>query len=118
MSAGAIDPAGALDPDLLTARILDVDGVTDVFAPSATVTQVPQLVATLVTGSPQRLNRVAVSTRGNTVAISARVGTGRESPTPETAQRVADALLAGVPDDRDAIVTVQVARIASSIIKP
>ena len=59
---------------VLTKAAYAVEGVTDVFAPT-TIAHVPQIVAALVTGESERLNRVTVSDeRAPTVAIDARIG--------------------------------------------
>ncbi|WP_454115839.1 hypothetical protein [Microbacterium aurum] len=49
---------------------------------------------------------------GTTQALTARIGTHRHTPAPETAARVADALLARIPHGHDATVAVQISRIA------
>lgn len=105
-------PADLLDPAVLTARAYEVDGVTDVYPPAASITQLPQMATALATGSPQALNRVGTTTHGDTVAIAARIATQREIPAPDVAHRVADALLASIPEATAATVDVQVSRIA------
>jgi hypothetical protein len=115
MSAKAND-AHPLDADLLTALVYTVEGVIDVFPPAPTLTLIPEVLTAIVTGSPPVLNRVGVSTNGDTTALTVRVGTSIDAATPDTAKRVADILLDAVidsiPDGHDATVTVQVSRIA------
>lgn len=101
-----------VDADALTARVYELDGVTDVFPPAAIVTQVPQLVVAVVSSSPEKLNRVDVSSTGSMTRITARIGTSRDLPTLESAQSVADTLLAGVAEGEPVTVTVQVSRIS------
>jgi hypothetical protein len=112
MSDNANEDAQPLDEELLTARVYSVEGLTDIFPPAPTITQVPQVLAAIVTGNPQNLNRVNVSTKGTTTALTVHVGTSIDAATPDTARRVADALLASIPEGQDATVTVQVSRIA------
>lgn len=103
---------GRVDAEALTARVAGLDGVTDIFPPAAIVTQVPQLVTALVTSNHEKLNRVDVATSGGVARITARIGTSIDLPTVETAHSVADMLLAGIPDDQPATITVQVSRIS------
>lgn len=105
-------PPGVVDAEALTAHLYELDGVTDVFPPAAIVSQVPQLVIAVVSSKPEKLNRVDVATSGGVTHITARVGTSIDLPTLETAQSVADTLLAGIPDGQPATVTVQVSRIS------
>lgn len=100
------------DAETLTARIAELDGVTDIFPPAAIVTQVPQLVTALVSSSPEKLNRVDVATSGGLTRITARIGTSIGLPAVEAAHSVADTLLAGIPDDQQVTITVQVSRIS------
>lgn len=104
--------AAALDPDILTGAIRDVSGVKDLFAPAPTINQVPQLVSALATGQDERFSRVDVSTRNGTTTVTARIGVSNNVPATETARRVADTLLESVGDLSDAIITVQISRIA------
>lgn len=97
--------------DLYTRAAFAVDGVTDVFAPT-TIAHVPQIVAALVTGQSERLNRVAVSTAGDGVAIDARIGVDAAAGAAEAARAVADALLELAPAEGETTVAVQVSRIA------
>lgn len=105
-------PPDALDPEILTAAVLDIDSVIDIYPPAPTLTQAPQLVAALITGAPSRINRVDVRSDGTAHTLTARIGTDRHTPAPQAAAHVADALLALIPDDHDATVTVQISRIA------
>ena len=74
MTVSAHEPESAEPLDVgLTKAAFAVEGVTEVFAPT-TIGQVPQIVAALVTGEPERLNRVSVSTSGEATAIDARIG--------------------------------------------
>ncbi|WP_424449867.1 hypothetical protein [Microbacterium arborescens] len=102
----------ALDPDALTAIVLDMDSVIDIYPPASTLTQASQLVAALLTGAPTRINRVDVKSEGTMHTLTARIGTHRHTPAPQAAAHVADALLARIPDGHDATVTIQISRIA------
>lgn len=112
MSVTSNEDAHPLDENLLTARVHAVDGVTAVYPPAPTLTQISHLLTAVVTGDPQRLDRVDVRTDGATTAMTVRVGTSIDMATPDTATRVADALLQNIPGGHDATVTVQVSRIA------
>ncbi|MCT2225775.1 MULTISPECIES: hypothetical protein [Microbacterium] len=105
-------PPDALDPEILTAAVLDIDSVIDIYPPAPTLTQAPQLVAALITGAPSRINRVDVRSDGTAHTLTARIGTDRHTPAPQAAAHVADALLARIPGGHDATVTVQISRIA------
>ena len=105
-------PASLLNPNVLTATVRDVDGVTDLFAPASAITQVPHLVSAIATGQDERYNRVDIATRGVTTDITARIGVGRRIPAPDTARRVADTILDSIGDHPDTIITVQISRIA------
>lgn len=101
------------DSNTLTARVFAIDGVTDIYAPSAVITQVPHLLSALVTGQAERVNRVEITTsRDGRTTVSVRIGTDTHTSTADTARRVADTLLEEVTDLPEARVTVQVARIA------
>ncbi|CAN7529907.1 MULTISPECIES: hypothetical protein [Microbacterium] len=104
--------ADALDPETLTAAVLEIDSVIDIYPPAFTLTQAPQLVTALVSGTPSRINLVEVRSDGAAHTLTARIGTHRHTPAPQAAAHVADALLALIPDDHDATVTVQISRIA------
>lgn len=104
--------ADSLDPEALTAAVLDVDSVIDIYPPAATLTRVPQLVTALVSGTPSRINQVEVRSDGAAHTLTARIGTHRHTPAPHAAAHVADALLARIPDGHDATVTIQISRIA------
>lgn len=102
----------ALDPDTLTAAVLEVDSVIDIYPPAPSLNQAPQLVAALMAGAPSRINRVDVRSDGTAHTLTARIATHRNTPAPQAAAHVADALLARVPDGHDATVAVQISRIA------
>ena len=83
----------------LSARVLAVRGVTDLFPPSHGVAR-RRSAAVGVTEHPTRV--------GGT-SLTARIGVTAARPAPETAREVADMLRAVAPD---ATVTVQITRIA------
>lgn len=96
---------------VLTKAVYAVEGVTDVFAPT-TIAQVPQIVAALVTGEPERLNRVTVTTTGDATAIDARIGVDSGASAALAARAAADALLGLAATDGEVTVSVQVSRIS------
>lgn len=106
----------ATDPDLLetalTAVVRQVEGVADVFAPRNPVTDLPRVIGALISGDPERVNRVAVEQSDAAVDVTARIGVERRAATPETARDVADALLNAAPADRPVTIAVQVSRIS------
>lgn len=108
---GSID-AGELLDTALTGAVYDVDGVTDVFAPPGSAAQLPQIVGALISGDPERLNRVRVTSERDITSITARIGIDRAASTPEAAREVADALLEAAPVGGDVTVSVQVSRIS------
>ncbi|MDJ0379051.1 hypothetical protein [Cryobacterium sp. PH31-L1] len=112
MSANVNEDAQPLDEDVLTALVVAVHGVSDVFPPALSLAQVSYMLTAVVTGDPERLDRVHVSSAGGTTTVAVRLGTSIDAATPNTAKQVADVLLAQIPDGLDATVTVQVSRIA------
>ncbi|GAA1634862.1 hypothetical protein [Microbacterium flavum] len=105
-------PSDALDPDTLTAAVLEIDSVIDIYPLAATLTQAPQLVTALITGKPSRFNRVDVRSDGTAHTLTARIGTHLNTPAPEAAARAAEALLSRIPEGHNATVNVQISRIA------
>lgn len=93
----------------LVARVLAVDGVTDVYSPHSALTRIPGLIAAAAGSSDDRLAEIAVSIRDGVPVVAARIATSLADSTADAARRVADALLAGTPPD--AAITIQVARI-------
>jgi len=112
MSDNVNEDAQPLDEDVLTARVVAVYGVSDVYPPALSLAQVSDVLTAAVTGDPQRLDRVRVSSVKDTTAVAVRLGTSIDVATPDTAKQVADVLLAQIPAGLDATVTVQVSRIA------
>jgi len=102
----------ALDVERLSAQVLNVPGVTNIYPPAPSLGQIPMLVTAAVTGTPPRLDQVSVITDGATTELSVRVGTSIDSATPHTATLVANALLENVPDGHEATVKVRISRIA------
>lgn len=109
----AAEPADARLSEDLTARAVAVDGVDRVFPPT---------VASAAAGAARRLverdaedaepaDRVDVADDDGVLVVTARIATRRDGETPATARRVADALLESLPPDRDATVTIRIARI-------
>ena len=107
------DSSPPFDEESLTESVSEVSGVTEIYAPTAIVTQIPQLISAVTTGNQRQLNRVALSSVDGATTLTVRLGVDTDAPTPETAARVADALLDRVSDDNTAIVQVEVARISS-----
>ncbi|MDN3495703.1 hypothetical protein QL996_07180 [Planococcus sp. APC 4015] len=105
-------PHGPLDPEILTASVAEIDGVRDIFPATASLTLAPQLIATIVTTAVDNPHRVDVLSDAAGEMITARIGIRRDTPAPHTATRVADALLAQIPEDADATVRIQISRIA------
>lgn len=100
------------DSDALTAAVFAVDAVTDIYPPAPTFTQAPQLVHAILTGTPEKVNRVQISSTNEQLVITARVGAHRTTPAPQTAARVADTVLALIPEGRPVAVHIQISRIA------
>jgi 3-hydroxyisobutyrate dehydrogenase-like beta-hydroxyacid dehydrogenase len=95
----------------LTRAVREVQGVTDVFSPASAVGYVPQVVTALVTGDADAINRVRVRSADRGTEIATRIAVDHGASTPDTARRVADALLAGPAED-EVTVVVQVSRIS------
>lgn len=104
-------PADGLDPEIITAAVLEIDGVIDIYPPAHLLATASRVVDTLLTGRPNQVSSVIVSTDNTRHTVSARIGVHRHTPTPRTAARVADALLEHVPDGHDMRVDVQICRI-------
>lgn len=108
----AAEPADRRLSEDLTARALAVDGVDRVFPPTvaAGVARAARRVAARDPDDAGHADRVDVVDDGALV-VTARLATRRDGETPATARRVADSLLESLPSDRDATVTIRIARI-------
>lgn len=111
MSAEISRPSGDLpDEDLLATAVREVEGVAGIYA-SSPLRGASRRLRAAATGSSAPGAGVEVRRDGDAVALAVKIGTHRGRPTPETARRVADALLAGVPAGEERTVAVQVSRI-------
>jgi len=99
------------DPAELSAQVLTVPGVTSVFAPRPTLTQIPRVLASATAGSDEGgvADLLVSADDDGAITVSTRIATSAEYSSVETARRVADALLAQTP--AEARIVLQVARI-------
>lgn len=101
-------PIDAARPDLATV-VLALDGVADIYPPQGALAQLPGLLTSMVTSTPGH-KEIGVQVEDGHTAVTARIATHRSEPTPQTARRVADVILATIAEP-DATVTIRVERI-------
>ena len=94
----------------LVTRVRAVDGVTDMYAPRPSLSQLPGRLAAAAGISPDGpASEIVVTAQDGITTVAARIATSLHDDTVETARRVADTLLTNTPLETS--VTVQVARI-------
>ena len=103
---------GSFDMDAVTSRVLAIDGVTDVYPPAGALTELPHIVAGLITAAPHQIGHVRIATDDTATAYTARIATSQHTDAPTVGKHVADTLLETVADNQNATITIQIARIS------
>jgi len=93
----------------LTAQVLTIPGVSEIFPPSPPIIQLSAAAAGMLTRGTIRADLVEVKETPSGARMTAKIAATADQPARETARRVADALLAATDDGTT--VTVQIVRI-------